>query len=404
MSPLALLGGTPVRSLPWPRYPFYGPEVEAAVTRVARSEVLCSAFGTEVEAFERAFALWHSTAHAVCASSGTTALQLALAAAGVGAGDEVIVPAYTFIATASAAIAQNAIPVLVDSEPVTLGLDPADVRRKLSPRTKAIMPVHVNGHPCDMDAIMEIAAAAKLTVIEDCSHAHGAMHRGRKVGTIGHLGVFSFQHQKNLSVGEGGGILTADAALADTLRKLRSMGWLPMKHNYRMTEFHGAVGQVQLARLDAMNAVRRANAALLARELDGVPGIAFLPGRGDCVGAYYNCIFRYDAATVGIPRARFIEALRAEGIPMRVYYYPLQRDSIFEARNAFGLGCPFSCPLYQGKASYDAKDHPVATDACDRTNLEFKVHPPCGEAEMREAAAAVRKIVAHAAELRQEAA
>ena len=403
MSKLAISGGTPVRTNPFPPYPYYGKEAEEGVLRVFRSQVFTShpsSMGTETVAFEEEFAAWHGVGDAAGFSNGTTALKIALAAAGIGAGDEVLVPAYTFIATASAVIDQNAIPVLVDAEMVSQGLDPAEMERKITSRTRAVMPVHVHGYPCDMDRVMEIARRHDLKVIEDCSHAHGALHRDRKVGTIGDIGVFSLQHKKNLSVGEGGIAITRDAGLAAAMRDLRSFSQRPMKHNFRMSEFHAAVGRAQLGLLDAMNEVRRSNARRLADRLRGLPGITPVAGLPDTTPAYYNCVFLYDAAVVGVPRRDFVKAVNAEGIPMNMFYYPLNRDSIFQARDAFGRGCPFACPLYRGKVEYGMADNPVATRLCDEMNLEIKVHPPCGDAEMDDIAEGIAKVLKHADELK----
>jgi len=398
---LAIFGGKPVRCEPWPDWPQYGPAVKDAVARVAESNVYCSQAGHEVEQFERDFAAYHGVAHAVAVANGTLALQAALAAAGVGCGDEVIVPAYTFVATASAAVENNAIPVLVDSEPLSQGLDPADVRRKITPRTRAIMPVHVNGYPCDMDAVTAIAREHHLVVIEDCSHAHGAEHRGRKVGTIGHFGCFSFQHKKNLSLGEGGIVITNDGAAAERLRQMRSFSWTPVTRNWRMGEFYGAVGQEQIKVLDSGNARRRANVATMLSELGTVEGLTPLPGLPETKPVYYNLILQYDETVIGASRQAFVAAINAEGIPLRMFYQPIQRWPIFGQVNFFGRGCPFSCPLHEGgPTDYRQTATPVADAICDRVNLEFKVQPTSGEIEMRQMATAIRRIVAHRAELR----
>jgi dTDP-4-amino-4,6-dideoxygalactose transaminase len=201
-----------------------------------------------------------------------------MAAAGVGCGDEVVVPAYTYVASASAAVDQNAIPVFVDSEPLSQGLDPADVRRKITPRTKAIVAVHCNGYPCDMDAVMQIARQHGLIVIEDCSHAHGAEYKGRKVGTIGQLGAFSLQHKKNISAGAGGVVITNDDAMAERMRQWRTFSWSHVGHNWLISEFHAAMAGAMLPQLDAMNEVRRANASTLLGALGAVDGITPLPG------------------------------------------------------------------------------------------------------------------------------
>lgn len=401
-SQLAVLGGRPVRREPWPVWPQYSPAVKAAIARVAESNVYCAHTGREVGRFEEAFAAYHGVGHAVGVANGTVALQAALAAAGIGCGDEVIVPSYTFVATGMVVVENNAIPVFVDCERTSQGLDPEDVRRKLSPRTRAIMPVHVNGYPCDMDAIMGIARERGLVVIEDCAHAHGAEYKGRKVGTIGHFGCFSFQLKKNLSVGEGGMVITSDPEAAHCLRQMRGFAWTAVTRNWRMGEFYGAIGAEQIKTLDEGNAKRRANVATLLEALGAVDGIAPLPGLPDTRPVYYNLILQYDEAVFGVPRRAFVKALTAEGIPVLVFYMPIQRWPTFSKADFFGRGCPFSCPLHEGgPVDYRGVSTPVADAVCDRINIEIKVQPTNGETEMKQVAEAIRKIAAHKDELRE---
>ncbi len=402
MGKLAITGGSPVRSAPWPAWPQHGQAVKDAVARVADSNEYSSQVGGEVAKLERDFADYHGVADAVAVCSGTVALQLALAAAGIGCGDEVVVPAYTFAATASAAVENNAIPVFVDSERKSQGLAAEEVRRSITPRTRAIMPVHVNGYPCDMDAVTAIADEHGLTVIEDCAHAHGAEHRGRKVGTIGHFGCFSFQHKKNMSMGEGGMVLTDDEAAAEKMRGIRDYTWAPVTRNWRMSEFHAAVGREQIKLLDEQNEQRRRNVATLLGAPGTVDGIAPLPGLPETNPVYYNLILQYDEAAVGAPRRAFVEALKAEGIPIHMFYVPVQRWPIFAQADFFGRGCPFSCPLHEGgPVDYAHVSTPVADAICDRINVEIKVQPTSGELEMRQAAEAIRKILENRAQLRE---
>jgi dTDP-4-amino-4,6-dideoxygalactose transaminase len=401
MSQLAILGGTPVRTAPWPAWPQHGPAVQDAIARVARSNTYHPQFGRETETFEQAFAAYHGVKHAAGVGSGTLALQLAMAAAGLGCGDDVIVPAYTYVASAAAAVEQNAVPVFVDSEPQSQGLDPGDVRRKITPRTRAIVAVHANGYPCDMDGVMQIAREHRLIVIEDCSHAHGAEHRGRKVGTIGHLGAFSLQQKKNLSAGVGGAVITNDDEMARRLRTWRTYGWERVGHNWLMSEFHAAIAAAQLPALDAMNERRRENVATLLAALGAVQGMVPLPGWPDTQPVYYNLILQYNEAAVGASRRAFVAALRAEGVPISMFYVPLQRWPIFAAADFYGRGCPFACPKREGGAAeYRAVSTPVADAVCDRVNLEIKVQPTSGAAEMRHTAEAIGKIMANQGELK----
>lgn len=403
MTKLAILGAESFRTKPFPLYPTYGKEEEEAILRVLRSNALCAQVGNEVKSFEQAFAEYHKCSYAVAVSSGTTALQVALAAAGVGVGDEVIVPPYTFLATATSVVSQNAIPVFADIETTSLGLDPDAVRKKITSRTKAIIPVCMNGYPCDMESILKIAEKHNLVVIEDCSHAHGAEYRGRKIGTLGHMGAFSFQHKKNMSLGEGGIIITGDSNYDREMRKIRSFSDAPISYNYRMTELHAAIGKVRLAKLDSMNEIRQANAAILDQELKGIDGIKPLQVQKNCKGVYYNYILRYSKQELGVPRAIFIKAVNAEGIPLVSGYTPLHHHPVFKRQNAFGHGCPFRCPLYKGLVDYSKESFPVTEQTCYTINLEVKIHPQCTEKDMLDIAHAIRKVIENIKELKEYA-
>ena len=404
MSELALLGGAPVRTRPFPGYPVLGEEEIAAATEVIRAGNLCAQMGYQVEAFESEFAAYCGARFGVATSNGTTALHTALAACGVGVGDEVIVPPYTFLSTATSVVMQNAIPVFADVEPDTLGLDPDEVRAKITPRTKAVIVVHMNGYPADMDGLMAVAEEHGLTVIEDCSHAHGAEYRACKVGTIGHLGAFSFQQKKNLSLGEGGIVITNDKELASKARAFHNFGQLPLAYNFRMTELYGAIGRVRLRRLDELNAARIQNARYLDRELAGLPGLAPQMVRPGTKAVYYNYVIRYAEEELGIGRDRLVEAVRAEGIPLPLIYYPLYRHRTFHDLDAYGHGCPFSCPFYDvpddERPRYRDGMCPVAEDACDRWNIDLKVHPPATVEDMADVVAAFQKVVAHVGEVK----
>lgn len=394
-SPLALHGGSPVRTTPWPAWPLHGPAVLDAIDRVARSHCYHPQVGKETEKFEQIFAAYHRLPHAVATSSGTTALQLALAAAGIGLGDEVIVPAYTYIASASCVVEQNAIPIFADSEPLSQGIDPADVRRKITPKTRALIAVHCNGYPCHMEALMAIAAEHQLIVIEDCSHAHGAQYHGRKVGTIGHIGAFSLHHKKNLSAGVGGVAITHDAEIARKMMAWRTFTYEErIGHNWQMSEFHAAIAAALVPEIDRMNERRRENVATLLDALGLVPGITPLPGQPDTRPVYYNLILQYDEKQTGIPRPTFIQAIKAEGIPFNMFYSPLQRWGIFAQADFYGKGCPFSTQP-GGAVNYRSTSTPVADAICDHLNLEIKVQPTSGKTEMVQIATAIHKILGH---------
>jgi len=255
-------------------------EVMPAVERVLEN---CSyVLGDEVAAFEKEFAVYHGASNGIAVNTGTSSLHLALLAAGIGPGDEVITVSCTFVATVAAIIYTGARPVLVDVNPLTLTMDPGAIEKAISPKTKAILPVHLHGQAADMDPIMAIARRHRLVVIEDCCQAHGAEYKGRRVGTIGALGCFSFYPGKNLGAyGEGGMVLTNDQSLADTIRTLRDWGAKKKYchelkgYNYRMEGIQGAILRVKLRHLDAWTEARRAHAAryneLLADTLVQLP-------------------------------------------------------------------------------------------------------------------------------------
>ena len=346
MGELAIRGGEPVRTRPWPVYPQLGEREVEAATRVVRSGNLSAQFGHEVERFEQAYAEYIGVRHAIATSSGTTALHVALASLGVGVGDEVIVPAYTFLATATAVLMANAIPVFADADPLVQGIDVDHVRRLVTPRTRAVIPVHANGFPLDMDPLLALAESKSLAVIEDGSHAHGAEYKGRKVGAIGTVNAFSFQQKRNLSLGEGGMVATDDDALADKARQVRSFGQVGLAYNYRMTELHGAIGAVRLQELDTQNAQRVRNADHLHQALEGINGFTTQKPLPDTRCVYYNFIIRCDPEAMGVSRDRLVEAVQAEGIPVSRGYTPVHRNPSFRDGDCHGHGCPYTCPYY----------------------------------------------------------
>jgi dTDP-4-amino-4,6-dideoxygalactose transaminase len=337
---LALLGGTPVRTQPFPTWPIYGKEEEQALLRALHSGKWGKLDGAEVRRFEERFADYCGATHGIAVVNGTVSLRIALMAAGIEAGDEVIIPPYTFFATASAVVEANATPVFVDIDRATFNIDPAAIEAAITKRTRAIIPVHLGGLPCDMDAIMAIAQRHGLVVIEDAAHAHGSAYKGRRVGGIGHMGSFSFQSSKNLTCGEGGIIVTNDDAFAERCRSIHNCGrveggaWYEhhvISGNYRLGEFAGAILNCQFDRLEEQTNTRDANGRHLNEHLAMIPGIT--PQRRDAAAtrnAQHLYVTRYDESTVGVPRAKFIEALVAEGILASPgYVLPLHRQPMF---------------------------------------------------------------------------
>src|SRR5687768_13818168 len=278
---LALLGGKHVRTRPIPAWPVYGKPEEERLLRTLRSGLWGKLDGPEVAEFEKRFAEMHGCKHGIGVVNGTVSLRIALLAAGIRAGDEVIIPPYTFFSTASAVVEANAVPVFADIDLHTFNLDPEAVNAAVTDRTRAIIPVHFAGQPADMDALMAIADRHGLTVIEDAAHAHAASYKGRPAGSIGHMGSFSFQSSKNLTAGEGGIIITHDDALAESCRSIHNCGrvaggvWYEhhvISGNYRLGEFQAAVLNCQLDRLEEQTEARDRNGRYLASRLEALPG------------------------------------------------------------------------------------------------------------------------------------
>lgn len=373
MSALAINGGPKLRTAPFPGWPRRDPRYLEALGQVLehgswgiggpRNQELAARFGEVCGA-----------QHCVPCANGTTALELSLRALGVGAGDEVIVPAYTFIATASAVVSVNAIPVFADVRPDTFCLDSADVERRITPSTRAVIAVHVGGMPCDLGALQAVCTRHGLKLVEDCAQAHGAVYAGRKVGGIGDVGGFSFQSSKNIACGEGGMVTTNDREVFAMAWSYANTGRPPegsrhehrvMGSNLRLTEFQAALILCQLDTYQDDMARRDANAARLRQRLAAIEGItpqAFSPGAER--SAYHLFIAGYDRqAFRGLPRERFLAALSAEGIPVSRGYNPLYREGMFT--NGWDpQKCPWACSRYQGKVDYRTTSCPVCEHIC----------------------------------------
>jgi len=345
-STLALLGGSPVRTTRFPVWPIFDETDEARVLASLRSGQWGRLAGDQVAEFERRFAEMHGCLYGIAMVNGTVSLRIALMAAGLEAEDEVIVPTYTFLSTATAVVEANCVPVFVDVDLDTFNMDPTLVEAAITPRTKAIIPVHFAGQPADMDAILAIAGRHGLFVLEDAAHAHGAIWRDRPAGSIGQVGSFSFQSSKNLTSGEGGILVTNDEALAESCRSIHNCGRVPggvwyehhvISGNYRLGELQGALLNSQLDRLEAQTITRDANGRYLAARLAAIPGLHPQVRPEFCTRhSQHLFMLRLDAATFGATRATVLEALQAEGIPCSAGYgYPLPDQPLFRNR-AFG--------------------------------------------------------------------
>jgi len=427
MEKLALLGGEPIRKEPFPPYPIIGEEEINAVNEVLREGHL-SMFaasrgpeflgGRKISEFEEKFAQYHHVNYAITVNSGTAGLHIALAAAGIGPGDEVIVPPYTFTSTATSVLMHNAIPVFADVEPKSSCIDPAQIEKAITPLTKAIIPVHLLGHPAEMDLIMKIAKNNHLIVIEDCAQSPGAKYKGKLAGTIGDVGVFSFQETKNIMTGEGGMVITNDKELAERCRMVRNhgeaiiegksrayisniIGW-----NYRMTEVGAAIGIEQLKKLDKFNDIRINNSRFLSSKLSGIKGINIPYEAPGVVHVYHVYGMTYNEEEMGIPRKIFLDALNAEGIPFGAGYpHPLYENPLFKERIAYGdKGCPFTCKFYKGRVNYNRGLCPIAEDLCYKKALWFfGIRPPATLEDMQEVVDAFVKIAENSDQLREVA-
>lgn len=301
-----------------------------------------SSLGVYVERFEREFARFCDAGHGVATSSGTAAVHLALAALGLGPGDEVLVPDLTFVATANAVCYTGATPVLVDVDPVTWALDLEDARRKITARTRALIVVHLYGHPADLDPLLALARERELFLVEDAAQAHGARYKGRRVGAIGHIGAFSFYGNKILTTGEGGMVVTRDEALASRARLLRGHAMDSVRRyyhyevgfNYRMTNIQGAIGCAQLEQYEDIRERRRTTASIYAARLGNIAGLQLPPNAPWAESAHWMCSIVVEPS-LGLSRDETMAALDARGIETRPFFVPLHELPAFESPTGF---------------------------------------------------------------------
>jgi len=340
MPALAMLGGKKAKGKPFPVWPYYDSNEEHALKEVLESRVWWRTPGTKTLEFEKSFAKFHGARHGIAVTNGTAALEVTIAALGITAGDEVIVPNFTFVASASAVLFANALPVLVDVDPETYCIDPDLVEDAITSRTKAIIAVHMGGHPADLDRLKKIASRKRLALIEDSAHAHASEWRGQRVGTFGTAGTFSFQSSKLITAGEGGMIISNNDKFEVQARSVHDCGRMPGEwfyshfiygSNYRLSEWQGAILQVQLGRLDQQTKRRHHNARLLDRLLRAIPGITPQKLDDRCTrNGQYAYIFHVNKKEfAGLSTERFIEALNAEGIPHQASYPPLHQLDMF---------------------------------------------------------------------------
>jgi dTDP-4-amino-4,6-dideoxygalactose transaminase len=340
MSALALLGGTKAKTKPFPVWPYYDQKEEQALKEVLESRVWWRTPGRKTLDFEQAFAAFHGALHGIAVTNGTAALEVTMAALGITSGDEVIVPNFTFVATASAVLFANALPVLVDVDRETYCIDPDLVEAAITPRTKAVIAVHMGGHPADLDRLTKLCRRHRIALVEDSSHAHATEWRGQRIGTFGVAGTFSFQSSKLMTAGEGGIIISNNHKFEVQARSVHDCGRMPGKwfyshyiygSNYRLSEWQGAVLHAQLGRLDEQTSRRHANSRLLDRLLGEIAGITPQKLDARCTrNGQYAYIFHVNKKEfAGVSTERFIEAMNAEGIPNQASYPPLHQLEMF---------------------------------------------------------------------------
>ncbi len=403
---LAFLGGEKVRQKPFTVLPPIGQEERDLVLEVLGSGQLSGfvaqpgeAFlgGPKVRQLEKLFQDYFGSKFAVAVNSATAGLHAAVAALGIRVGDEVIVPPYTMSASATVILMQNATPVFADIDPISFCIDPNDIEKKITPKTKAIIVVHLFGLPAEMDAIMKIAKKHHIAVIEDCAQSPGAVYKGRKAGTIGDVGVFSFNQHKIITTGEGGVAVTDDPDLALRLQLVRNhgevvtgkmdkvhddlLGW-----NYRMTELEAAVGIGQFRRLDQLTEERIRLADFLTEKLSKLKGLTPPSRPVSSKHVYFTYPIKFDEKAIGIDRATFIKALNAEGIPCGGgYVRPIYYEPVFRKI------CPDTvCPVTERMHFHELLVLPVCR------------HPHTIE-DMEDVIAAFQKILSHGEVLKAHA-
>lgn len=367
------------------RWPIITEEDKKAVCKVLERGILCDPFSPEVTGLEKDFATYLGTDYCITTNSGTSALHLAVAAAGAGPGNEVITPAFSFLASAICILHHNAIPIFVDIDPRTFNIDPNKIEKKISKRTKAIIVVHIHGLPADMNEIMDIAFKNNLVVIEDACQAHGATYYGKKTGTLGHMAAFSLNSQKNLPGGEGGLFVTDSKEYYERANMVRmfgeeyiepnkrsyvsySMGWM-----YRSQELPAALARSQLRRLDKINENTRRNARYLNNNLSDIKYITcpFVPENRTHVYHKYRIRLNPEKLNYNISGKVFrdcaLSALQTEGVETSLWQtIPLPDNPLFKKKEGYGKGCPWSC-RYSGKVDYSQEYYPATQNLIENS-------------------------------------
>ncbi len=424
MPALALLGGTKLRTKEFAPQQDFGDEEKRLVMEVLDSKVLSGFLaspgekcmgGEKVKTLEGLFKDHFKVKHALAVHAATAGLHAAVAAINVDPGDEILVTPYSMCASATAIVMHNAIPVFVDIDENTFCIDPKKIEKAITPRTKAVIVVHLFGYPARMDEIMLIAKKHGLKVIEDAAQAPGSTYKGRALGTIGDIGVFSFNQNKTISTGEGGIAVTNDDELAKRISLIRNHGEVVVDqysvqtvagivgYNYRMTELEAAVGIAQFKKLDRLTAHRVRLAEYLTKKLQPFASIITTPRiEGSSKHVYFVYPMKFNAAQAGIHRNKFVEAVRAEGVPLFAgYVRPIYHEPMFQQLLAYGDGgFPFKGPHMTKDISYPKGLAPV----CERMHFEELMTTtvcrfPLSEADVDDLVRAVGKVLDNKKEL-----
>jgi dTDP-4-amino-4,6-dideoxygalactose transaminase len=369
-------------------------EEQQEVLKVMKSQMLTLLHGEYVSKFEEEFARYIGVKHAIAVNTGTAALHMAIAALNIGPGDEVIVPPFTFIASASSILHNNAIPIFADIDDKTYTLDPNSVKDNITEKTKAIIPVHLAGICADMGELMDIASDSGIYIIEDAAQSIGTQCKNKKVGSIGDLGCFSFYPSKNITTGEGGMVTTNDDELAEQCRLLRHHGepeWYVydrLGYNYRMTEIQAAIGRVQLRKIESFINIRNKNAKYLSEAISNLKGInpPFVPEY--CEPAFNYWIGRLDPDVLGITKTQFLDRVPRSKV---LYPKPLYKTKLFQKKIAYSRGCPWSCPFYDKEINYNNIYLPIV-EKITQEIFALDIHPKISKESLDENIEIMKKI------------
>lgn len=423
MHKLAILGGKKTRRKPFIDHAIIGNEEKKRVNDVLKSGMLSGFIakagenflgGRQVREFEDLVKKYFDIKFAISANSATAALHAAIGACEVGPGDEVIVPPYTMSASATSIIMANAVPVFVDIEEENFCIDPERIKKAITPRTKAIMVVHIFGHSANMCEIVKIAKKHNLYVIEDCAQSPSAIYKGNLVGTIGDIGVFSLNQHKTITCGEGGFAITDDKKLALKMQLIRNHGEAVIGDmllndinniigfNYRMTELEAAISIAQFKKLDFLNKQRINLARYLTEKLSKFKGLILPKKDKQNKHVYFVYPIKIKEEEIGISRDVLVKALQAEGIPCGAgYVRPIYHEPLYQKRIAYGKkGCPFTCSFYEGETNYSKGICPVAERMYEKELIVTSVcRYPHTCRDMDDVVSAFRKILDNKDEL-----